>query len=143
MLTYIYRKDEKALQTFKATTNYFLNHLPEDYIPYWDLQFTDGDGEPKDSSSAAIALCGLLEGIKHMDANDPLREIYVNACNRMMSSLIDGYLTKDDPKANGLLFHAVYSKPANLGVDEMNIWGCYFYMEALHRMLDPEWKLYW
>ena len=143
MLTYIYKKDEKALQTFKATSNYFLNHLPEDCIPYWDLQFTDGDGEPKDSSAAAIALCGILEGIKHMDESDPLREIYVNACNRMMSSLIDGYLTKDDPKANGLLFHAVYSKPINLGVDEMNIWGCYFFMEALHRMLDPDWKLYW
>ena len=68
MLTYIYKKDEKALQTFKATTNYFLNHLPEDYIAYWDLQYTDGDGEPKDSSAAAIALCGILEGIKHMDA---------------------------------------------------------------------------
>ena len=143
MLTYIYKKDEKALQTFKATSNYFLNHLPEDYIPYWDLQFVDGDGEPKDSSAAAIALCGMLEGIKHMDKDDPLREIYVNACKRMMNSLIDGYLTKDDPNANGLLFHAVYSKPRNLGVDEMNIWGCYFYMEALHRMLDPEWELYW
>ncbi len=143
MLTYIYKNDEKALQTFKATTNYFLNHLPEDYIPYWDLQYTDGDGEPKDSSAAAIALCGILEGIKHMDENDPLRAIYFNACKRMMNSLIDGYLTKDDPKANGLLFHATYSKPAKLGVDEMNIWGCYFFMEALHRMLDPEWELYW
>jgi unsaturated chondroitin disaccharide hydrolase len=78
-----------------------------------------------------------------MDKNDPLKAIYVNASKRIMNSLIDSYLTKDDPKANGLLFHAVYSKPANLGVDEMNIWGCYFYMEALHRMLDPEWKLYW
>ena len=143
MLTYIYKKDEKAMETFKATTNYFLNHLPEDYIPYWDLQYTDGDGEPKDSSAAAIALCGILEGIKHMDESDPLRAAYFNACRRMMNSLIDGYLTKDDAGANGLLFHATYSKPAKLGVDEMNIWGCYFYMEALHRMLDPEWKLYW
>ena len=143
MLTYIYKNDEKALQTFKATSNYFLNHLPGDYIPYWDLQFTDGDGEPKDSSAAAIALCGILEGIKHMDKDDPLREIYVNACNRMMNSLIDGYLAKDNENANGLLLHATYSKPINLGVDEMNIWGCYFFMEALHRMLDPDWKLYW
>jgi hypothetical protein len=53
------------------------------------------------------------------------------------------YLTKDIPEANGLLLHAVYYKAGNAGVDEMNIWGCYFFMEALHRMLDPEWKLYW
>ena len=32
MLTYIYRKNEKAFTTFCATTNYYLNHLPEDYI---------------------------------------------------------------------------------------------------------------
>lgn len=143
LLTYVYKKDEKALAVFKATTNYYLNHLPKDYIAYWDLSFGDGDGEPKDSSSAAIALCGMLEGVKYMSESDPLRETYVNAAKRIMSSLIDGYLTKDVPEANGLLLHATYGRPQNNGVDEMNIWGDYFYMEALHRMLDPEWKLYW
>ncbi len=143
MLTYIYEKNDKAINTFKATTNYYLNHLPNDYIAFWDLQFTDGDDEPRDSSSAAICLCGMLEGIKHMDETDPLRKIYVNASKRIINSLIDNYLTKDIPEANGLLLPAVYSKPGNNGVDEMNIWGDYFYMEALHRMLDPDWKLYW
>jgi len=143
MLTYTYKKNDNAMQLFKATTNFFLNHLPEDYIAYWDLCFTDGDDEPRDSSSNAIAVCGILEALKHMDENDPLRPIYRNAVNRIMNSLIDNYITKDVPEANGLLLHATYSKPHNGGVDEMNIWGCYFYMEALHRMLDPEWKLYW
>ena len=143
MLTYIYKKDPKALQVFKATTNYFLNHLPEDYVAYWDLSFTDGDPEERDSSSAAIAVCAMLEAVKHMEDSDPLKQIYVNASKRIMNSLIDNYLTKDIPESNGLLLHAVYSKPGKVGVDEMNIWGCYFYMEALHRMLDPEWKLYW
>lgn len=143
MLTYVYKKDENAIKTFKATANYFLNHLPEDYIAYWDLCFTDGDDEPRDSSAAAVAVCGMLEAIKHMDENDELRPIYINACKRIMNSLIDNYLTKDIPESNGLLLHATYSKPRNNGVDEMNIWGDYFYMEALHRMLNPDWKLYW
>ena len=143
LLTYIYKKDPKALEVFKATTNYYLSHLPEDYIAFWDLSFTDGDDEPRDSSSNAIALCGMLEGIKYMDENDPLRKIYVNATKIIMNSLIDNYLTKDVPEANGLLLHATYGKPQRNGVDEMNIWGDYFYMEALHRMLDPDWELYW
>ncbi len=143
MLTYIYKKNDKAMQLFKATTNFFLNHLPEDYVAYWDLCFTDGDDEPRDSSANAIAVCGILEALKHMDKNDPLYSIYTNAVKRIMNSLIDNYLSKDIPEANGLLLHATYSKPHNGGVDEMNIWCCYFYMEALHRMLDPEWKLYW
>ena len=143
MLTYIYKKDERAMQTFKATTNYFLNHLPADYVSYWDLSFTDGDGEPKDASSPAIAMCGMLEGIKHMDDSDPLKQLYINACKRMMNSLIDNYISKDVPESNGLILHQVYAKPQGIGVDEHNIWGDYFYMEALHRMLDPDWKLYW
>ena len=143
MLTYIYKKDARALETFKATSNYFLNHIPDDYVPYWDMSFTDADGEPKDSSSTAIAMCGILEGIKHMDDTDPLKQIYINACKRMMNSLIDNYISKDVPESNGLLLHQVYAKPQKIGVDEHNIWGDYFYMEALHRMLDPDWKLYW
>ena len=143
MLTYIYKKDEKALKLSKATINYFLNNLPADYVPFWDLCFKDGADEPRDSSAAAIALCGMLEAMKYMDDSDPLKTTYKNASKRIINALIDGYLTKDVPEANGLLLHAVYSKPHNVGVDEMNTWGCYFYMEALHRMLDPDWKLYW
>ena len=143
MLTYIYIQDEKALDAFKEAANYYLAYLPSDYVAYWDLWFTDGDYEPRDSSSAAIAVCAMLEAIKHMDENDPQRRLYVNACNRIMNSLIDHYTTKDVPEANGLLLHGTYSKPGGNGIDEMTIWGDYFYMEALHRMLDPDWDLYW
>ena len=143
MLTYIYEEDQRALDTFMSAANYYLFYLPEDYVAYWDLSFTDGDDEPRDSSSAAIAVCAMLEAIKHMDEDDPYRRLYYNACQRIMDSLIDNYLTKDNPTANGLLLHGTYSKPGNNGVDEMTIWGDYFYMEALHRMLDPEWELYW
>ena len=143
LLTYIYKKDDSAIETFKSATQYYLNYLPEDYIVYWDLSFTDGSGEPKDSSSAAIALCAMLEGIKHMDEDDPMMEVCRKACVNIMNSLIDNYTTRNLSKANGLLLHGTYSKPDNLGVDEMTIWGDYFYMEALHRMLEPEWELYW
>ncbi len=143
MLTYIYKKDPDGLELFKATTNYYLNYLPHDYVAFWDLSYTDGDDEPRDTSSTAIAVCGMLEGLKHMGKDDPLCEIYRGAVNRLMASLIDNYLTKDIPEANGLLLHATYGKPQNNGVDEMNIWGDYFYMEALHRLLNPDWRLYW
>ena len=143
MLTRTYKESDEAMQVFKATSSYFLNHLPEDYIPFWDLCFTDGSGEPRDTSSAAIAVCGMLEATKYMDKCDPLYSIYKNAVNRIMSSLIDNYLTKDIPESNGLLLHATYAKPQGIGIDEMNIWGDYFYMEALHRLINPDWKLYW
>ncbi len=143
LLTYVYERDEAALDAFRAAADYYLLHLPSDYVPYWDLSFTSGRSEPRDSSSAAIAVCALLEGAKYMDVNDPTRAKYINAAKRIMSSLIDSYTTKYDYRANGLLIHGTYNKPSNSGIDEMTIWGDYFYMEALHRMLDPEWELYW
>ncbi len=142
MLTYVYKKSDKALQTTKATINYFLNNLPSDYIAYWDLCFKDGSTEPRDTSSNAICLCGMLEIIKHMDESDPLRQIYVNASKRLMNALIDN-ISASVPESNGLLLHQTYALPQGIGIDEHNIWGDYFYFEALHRMLDPEWKLYW
>ena len=39
------------------------------------------------------------------------------------------------PGADGLLLHGVYSKPDGRGVDECTIWGDYYYMEALFRLL--------
>ena len=143
MLTYSYEQNKEALNAFIGTANYFLDYLPMDYVPYWDLSFSDGAYQPKDSSSAAIAVCALLEGTKYLDESDPLRAKYTNAAKRIMNSLIDNYTTVDDYKANGLLLHATYNKNSNTGVDEMNIWGDYFYMEALQRMLDPEWDPYW
>lgn len=143
ILTYSYEENRMALNAFRVATDYFLNHLPMDYIPYWDFTFTDGAYQPKDSSAAAIAICGILEGIKYMDEDDPLREKFLSGAKRMMNSLIDHYTTKNLPDANGLLIHATYNYNSKMGIDEMNIWGDYFYMEALHRMLDAEWEMYW
>lgn len=143
MLTYGYEKNEEAIKTFKNATNYFLTNLPSDYVPFWDFTYNDGDYEPKDSSAAAIALCGILEGIRHMDKDDPLRAVYINASKRIMNSLIDHYATTNDDIANGLLMHGTQNMPDGTGVDEMSMWGDYFYLEALRRMLDPEIELYW
>lgn len=140
-LTYKYVKDERFVELFEKVTNYFLNYLPKDYVPFWDLSFTDGADEPRDSSSAAIAACGILEMLPHIK-DEKLKAIYEGAVDNMMYSLATNYSTKDTPESNGLLLHAVYTKPGNHGVDECNIWGCYYYMEALVRMLKGT-KAYW
>ncbi len=144
MLTQIYHPNDKAMSKFKKIADYFLSYLPKDSVPFWDLCFTDGADEPRDSSSAAIAVCGLLEAVKHLDDSDPDKERYIVMINKIMASLIDNYLCWDVPECNGLLLHATYGKPQKSGVDELNIWGDYFFMEAMIRMLtDNEWKLYW
>ena len=140
-LSYKYTKDKNMPELFEKVTNYFLNRLPEDYVPYWDLEFGDGSGQYRDSSAAAIAVCGILEMLPYIK-DESLKNIYEGVVDKIMYSLYKNYSTKDIPESNGLLTHAVYSIPHNLGVDECNIWGCYYYMEALCRMLKIS-KSYW
>ncbi|BES83733.1 glycosyl hydrolase [Pectobacterium araliae] len=140
-LSYLYTGDPKLLELAKRLANYFLNRLPEDGVCHWDLALLGTDAL-RDSSSAAIAVCGLLELSKHLPVIDPERRHYLNAARRIMSSLTKGYLANKDDPCNGLLQHSVYHLDSNKGVDECASWGDYFYVEALVRMTQS-WKLYW
>ena len=141
-----YTKEPAYLPVFRGVTDYFLRHLPEDLVPYWDLEFGDGDPEPRDSSSASIAACGMLEMAKYLE--EPEAGYYRKIARKIMKSLVDRYRVKDEKESNGLVLHSTYSNhsPYNTcnhyGVDECNLWGDYFYMEALTRRLK-DWNLYW
>ncbi len=145
-LAYKYTGREEYIELFRRVTEYFLEHLPEDLVPYWDLEFSDGDDQPRDSSSASIAVCGMLEMSKYLGAEEA--EHYRKLALRIMKSLYDNYAVKDFAVSNGLVLHSTYSNhsPFNTcdhrGVDECNAWGDYFYMEALTR-LSKNWVLYW
>ena len=140
--TYSYMKNDEIIEKYCSIADYYIDHLPKDHVAYWDLSFTDGD-EPRDSSAAAIAVCGLLEACKVMPLDEAHKQKFMLAAENIMNSLINDYTTKDDPASNGLLKHATYYYAGNLGIDECNIWGDYFYMEALMRFLNPDWKKYW
>lgn len=145
-LAYRYTKRPEYIEDFKHVTGYFLDHLPSDLVPYWDLEFGEGSEEPRDSSSASIAACGMLEMAKYMDESDAA--CYVSIAKKIMDSVVEHYAVKDLQESNGMVLHSTYSKksPYNTctpeGVDECNIWGDYFYMEALTR-LSKDWNPYW
>lgn len=145
-LAYRYTKREEYIALFKRVTEYFMEHLPADMVPFWDLCFTDGDEQPRDSSSASIAACGMLEMAKYMDGEDAL--YYKDTAKQLMKSLYDNYAVKDMNASNGLVLHSTHSNhsPYNTcnhyGVDECNSWGDYFYMEALTRLYG-DWEPYW
>ena len=146
-LAYKYTGRKEYIEIFKHVTQYFLEHLPKDMVPFWDLEFTDGDDQPRDSSSSSIAACGMLEMIKYMEKEEA--QIYKRYAEQLLKSLYDNYAVKDPEISNGLVLHSTYSNhsPYNTcnhcGVDECNSWGDYFYMEALHRVLMPDWNIYW
>ena len=143
---YRYTRRQEYIKAFEGVTAYFLSHLPEDLVPFWDLEFGDGDDQPKDSSAASIAACGMLEMAKYLDRAQA--EYYQGIAKRLMKALTEKYAVKDPAVSNGLVLHSTYSNhsPFNTcnhyGVDECNLWGDYFYMEALTR-LYKDWQMYW
>lgn len=141
-LNYSKTRDAEVVPLFKGMTNYYLNRLPKDNVSYWDLIFVDDAKQSRDSSAAAIASCGLLEMDKYLAETDEDKAVYIGATHTMMRSLIENYTSKDHQPGNPILYHGVYSWHSGKGVDQGNIWGDYFYLEALTRMLK-DWNRYW
>jgi len=139
-LNYRYTSDAAFLDAAQRCADYFISHLPADHVPYWDLVFGDGSNEDRDSSAGAIAVCGLHELLRYLPEGDR-RQTYRTALDAMLTSLTEHYAARAD--SNALLLHSVYDKPKHIGVDEGCLWGDYFYMEALTRILNPDWKPYW
>ncbi|MCL2748051.1 MAG: glycoside hydrolase family 88 protein [Oscillospiraceae bacterium] len=140
-------RDPALVAAFENALAFYLSRLPEDLTPYWDMIFTSGTEEPRDSSSAAITACGLLE-MARFAATPEASVSYARLASCMVKSLIDRYAVRDPAVSDGLLLHGTYSKksPYNTctpeGVDECTSWGDYFYMEALTR-LSADWDSYW
>ena len=44
-----------------------------------------------------------------------------------------------EPESEGILLHGVYAYGEGKGVDEPNLWGDFFYMEGLLRLLRRDW----
>lgn len=141
-LNYSYTKDQSAFNLFEGMTNYFLNRLPEDQVCYWDLIFTDGSDQSRDSSAAAIAVCGIHEMLKYLPEVEPDKGVYRHAMHGILRSLMEKYAVSGIKAGSPILRHGVYSWHSGKGVDEGNIWGDYFYLEALIRFYK-DWNMYW
>ncbi|MCR8642674.1 glycoside hydrolase family 88 protein [Paenibacillus sp. N1-5-1-14] len=133
-LSYRYTKDERFLETSKQLARYFIDHLPEDHIAYWDFDAPITVDTPRDSSASAITACGLIELLAIIGEEDADYSYFKDALQKTMESLVRDYSTMKMPDAEGLLQHGSYHVRGNRGPDDYMIWGDYYYMEALIRM---------
>jgi len=146
-VAYSYTKEEFIKDVHKDISYFMLNHLPEDFVPAWDYDFTSNKAV-KDSSSGVISACGLYEMASMLPDESPDKEIFRNAANRMLNAIIDD-CTGDNgiPDRDGLIFHvtpyASAPKPEQRSIDRIATYGDYFYLEALLRALKPDFKNFW
>ena len=146
ILSWRYTQNPAAMDAFGKALSFYLTRLPEDLVPCWDMIFQPESGEPRDSSSAAIVACGLLEAARILPP--AAGDAYLGLAREMVGSLVQDYAVKEPIPGTGLILHGTYSKksPYNTctpeGVDECTSWGDYFYMEALTRICG-DWNPYW
>ncbi|MBD2868588.1 glycoside hydrolase family 88 protein [Paenibacillus arenilitoris] len=133
-LAYRYFKEPQFMEASKRLARYFIAHLPEDHVAYWDFDAPQAEGTPRDSSASAIAACGMLELLEHLPDGDPDREWLDTAVRQSMSSLVDRYFTAGDASEEGFLRHGSYSVRGGISPDDFVIWGDYFFLEALLRL---------
>jgi unsaturated chondroitin disaccharide hydrolase len=135
--TYRYTGDKKYLYAAQRVAHYFLAMLPEDSVPHWDFRAAEClDDEPRDTSAAACAASGLLE---LADALPPIQgRPYREAAERIMLSLTRRYGTWDRPEHEGILTEGTGHKPAGSNINVSLIYGDYYYVETLAKLLG--WK---
>lgn len=138
-LSYRYTKKARYLRAAKASAEFFINHLPEDLIPYWDFKVEPGKDVPRDASAAACAACGLLELVNYVDEETGKR--YHEMAEKMVKAMYEKCFKKGI-EDQGLIGYSSYNVAAGIGIDVSMIFGDYFYSEAVVRLCN-DLKLPW
>jgi len=138
--TLCYREtgDRKYIDMALKAFDFMRNHedMPEDLIPYWDMDAPDIPNTYRDASAAAVIASALYE-ISTMDVDNPRQ--YKEYADRMMQSLASPAY-RAEPGTNGhfLLMHSVGSIPHNNEIDVPLNYADYYFLEALKRKKDIE-----
>jgi unsaturated chondroitin disaccharide hydrolase len=134
---YTFTQDVRFLNTAEACANFYIERTPDLGVPPNDWEEPDPD-RPYESSAAAIAASGLLNLAKL--TGDPIRaRFYHQYALRIVDTLTTSeFLANETPGWEGILKHGSYHERKRLGVDESVMWGEYFFLEAVSKVLGHE-----
>lgn len=132
-----YTGDPADLAIARRNAEYYLARCPESLVPPWDFDVPDGPDRIDDSSAGAIAASGLWDLAIACEPDDPAAAArYRNASLTILDSLCsDAYLAWNAPGWEGVVRHGVYHFHKRLGVDESVMWGDFFFLEAVDKVL--------
>lgn len=129
-------KDRKYLDQALKTFNRMKNdpHMPEDLIPYWDMDAPNIPNEPRDASSASCIASALYEISTYAVSDAASYKAYAD---RIMHSLASpDYRAALGTNGNFILMHSVGSIPHNSEIDVPLNYADYYFLEALKRRKD-------
>ena len=125
------------LEVAQLHADYWLTHAPEGGVVPWDFDAPESGPLSRsqvDTSAAAIAAVGLFN-LAELSIAAAHRKAYLDCALRTMDSLTANYLGESEDGWEGILRSGVYHIHKQLGVNESVMWGEFFFVEALQRVL--------
>jgi unsaturated chondroitin disaccharide hydrolase len=130
-LSYGYTRNPQYLETSLRLARKFIANLDEEIVPVWDFKLPAGEKSVRDSSAAAIAVCGFQELAKHHVADDRIA--------KAKNALLDRICSKDylhfNDKCPGILKNGQVGDGVGMAKNAYTSWGDYYLMEAVAREL--------
>ncbi|MDF2758484.1 MAG: glycosyl hydrolase, family 88 [Thermomicrobiales bacterium] len=126
--------DERFLDTAERCADFYIERTPPHGVPPNDWE-EQSPRRPYESSAAAIAASGLLQ-LAALTKNPARTARYNEYARTILETLLTPeFLAVDTPGWEGILKHGSYHERKDLGVDESVMWGEYFFVEALDKLL--------
>lgn len=133
--TMMYRETlkEEYLDAAENIADMILAHLPEDGIPYWDLDAPDIPDALRDASAGAIMASAFIE-LSTLTEDTGAAGRYLETARRQLRTFgTEEYLAKPGENGGFLLKHCVGNMPENSEIDVPLSYADYYFLEALIR----------
>ena len=124
---------KRYLDASLKAADYYLSHLPPDFVPPSDFKSDLTGLEFKDSSAAAVAASAFLR-LSRLVKDPALKKKYFDAATSTLKALTSPpYFSEGDDKASLLVYAArnYNEDPNNKLTNTSLIWGDYYLLEAL------------
>jgi unsaturated chondroitin disaccharide hydrolase len=118
--------DHTFLEPAERAAGWWMRHLPDDRVAFWDFDDPAIPHTHRDTSATAIASAGMLK-LAALTDSASMRETCQHAAEASVHALVTTYVGRD-----GGLWHGCYNQRINLAPANELIWGSYYLYEALH-----------
>jgi unsaturated chondroitin disaccharide hydrolase len=131
---YRFSSDPRFLDTAERCADFYIDRTGDSGVSPNDWE-EPNPVLPWESSAAAITASGLFQ-LAELTMDTERSNRYRNYAVRIMTTLLDPEFVADQtPGWEGILKHGSYHERLDLGVDESVMWGEYFFVEALDKLL--------
>lgn len=128
--------DARYLEAAHKIANMIMTYpnMPNDKIPYWDMDHPDIPNTYRDTSAAALIASALLELSTLTEVNDRIYYTYAEDILKSLSS--ERYLAAKGTNHGFLIKHSVGNLPSGSEIDTSINYTDYYYLECLNRYIN-------